>query len=58
MRPGKLECYAQAKCSFVVDRLATIASRNDRSEVSLVMPVNKSVFQKEDNSFIKSVFSI
>ena len=58
MRLGSSVCCAKAKCSFVVDILAIIASPNDRSEVSLVMPVNGSVFQKEDNSFIKSVSSI
>ena len=48
----------KAKCPFVVYRLAIIVSPNDRSEVSLLMPVNGSVVQKEHNSFIKSVSSI
>ena len=55
MRLGSSRYCTKAKCSFLVDRLAIIASPNDMSEVSLVMPVNGSVVQKEDNSVIKSV---
>ena len=58
MRLDILECCTKAKWPFVINRLTIIASPNDKSEVSLVMPVNGSVFQTEGNSFTKPVSSI